>query len=258
MADVKKKKPLAKRLAQASPGTVVLLMAGAVFTVGVLSNLIYGSSWSGRSYPQFVYEQKDLKEKKRKDGGAGVAYDKPLFGGELYQTSLRLQEASDLAIGSVLFAASGKNSEGASSIEEFVNGLPKNVDELLNGLSSNNLLPPGITLSNNKVLSSDRSILIVRYRVEPFGVEVVSMPRQEGKGPGLIVRLTDDAGGNVVKYYESMTEQGVQIPDPFLPEAKVIEKGWMPQALNGQIVSASQLKSAQDSLAKFAAESSKK
>lgn len=251
MMKSEKCKAFMKRIAEASPGTVVLLVAGLVLLVGLGSKLMSSGAWSARAYPQVVYEQKALREKRKGEQNASVPADKPLFDGELYRTSLRLQEASDLAIGSVLFAATQKNSGDASNLSSFVETLPKSVDELLKGLASNHMLPPGVTLSGDLVLSSDKSILALRYRPEPFGIEIVSMPREEGKGPGLIVRVTDDSSEKV-KYYESMTLTGIQVPEAFQPESKIISGGWMPKLLNGQMVSETELRQAREWLAKEA------
>lgn len=222
--------------------TVVLLVAGAITSFGLCYNFfVCGAFRSSGSYPNFVFEEKNGKVKLKKNSELDPIADKPLFDGELYQTSLRLQEACDLAIASVLFTAGSHTSAEVSSPDAYVQGMPQDARSLLTGLNNNNILPPGVMLSENMTLYSQRAIMVVRYRVEPFALEVLSLPRQEGKGPGLLIRLADDRDGDAVKYFESMNQTGLKIPEAFSPAANIIEQGWMPRQLNAQIASSREL-----------------
>lgn len=236
-----------KRATHASPMAVVLSIAGCILAVGLVGRFIAGGGFHReRGYPQFIIDRKENKGPAKKGAVAVVSSEQPLFDGEMYRTSLRVQESLDLAICGVLYVGSGLNQDGQEvTPEAFVGRLPKTAGALISEIQSKGLLPPGVTASNEK-LTSEMSTLAVRYRVDPFGIEVVSVPRIEGTGPALIVRLSDSAETEQLQYYESMQLKGVTILEPFAPASKIIGQGWMPREFKGQMVSSTDYTSARE------------
>jgi hypothetical protein len=90
-----------------------------------------------------------------------------VFDGEVYRTEGRLREASAVAIAASL-----------SGVARSVEQRPvRTVDELLDEIVRRGLLPPGVELVRERnMLVSERSTIHVRFRPEPFGVEIVSLP----------------------------------------------------------------------------------
>jgi hypothetical protein len=146
--------------------------------------------------------------------------------GEVSRTEERIREATALATAAGLFAAK----------ESLDQRTPANVTALLSGVNAAGLLPPGMQLLDSSGgVSSSRGQLFVRYRLEPLGIEVVSVGKERRDGPALLVRVPDNG-------YSGMSEEGaglylatrldeITVPAPFAPEAEVIALGFAPEPL---------------------------
>lgn len=240
---------LLKRITHASPMVVVLVLATSIIAIGVTARFVAAGGFQReRGYPQFIIDRKENKGRAKKGEAVTLQSDQPIFDGEVYRTSLRVQESLDLTIGAVLYVASGLTDKGEAP-QQFVERLPKSADALVKEMASKGLLPPGVTASNDN-LSSEMSTLAVRYRLDPFGIEIVSLPRVEGDGPALLFRLSDDVQLDQLRYFESMQLKGVTVPGPFTPDSKIINQGWMPREFKGQMVSSTDYRSAREVITK--------
>jgi hypothetical protein len=237
-----------KRVSKASPGVVVLVAAGIIVAVGLTARLAAGGFSPKKNYPQFLFEQKAARVRQKKAGAADVPADRPLFDGEVYKKSIRLQELMNLSLSPLLYVTN--NLSDSARPEELANSLPRDARALLAGLKDKDMLPPGVSMSEDYKLTSETSTLILRYRPDPLDVEVISVPKYEGAGPLLLLRLSDDGEGEGIKYFESMQLKGVDVPEPFSPPSKIVSLGWMPKSVNGQLVSNADLARARESLSK--------
>ncbi|MCG3144875.1 MAG: hypothetical protein HONDAALG_02385 [Gammaproteobacteria bacterium] len=143
--------------------------------------------------------------------------------GEVSRTAERIGEATALALASSLYAAT----------EQIKGRSPRSVRDLLAALAAQNLLPPGLALTQTEgTLTSTYGSISVRYRPMPLGIEVVALGREPADGPALMVRVPDEAaekGG--AKLYIANRLNGVSVPAPFAPAAEVIASGWSPERL---------------------------
>jgi hypothetical protein len=143
--------------------------------------------------------------------------------GEVSRTADRIGEATALALASSLYAAT----------EQIKGRAPRNVRNLLSNLATQNLLPPGLALTQTEgTLASRYSSISVRYRPAPLGIEIVSLGREPADGPALMVRVPDEAAEKgEAKLYIANSLTDVRIPAPFAPAAAVIALGWSPERL---------------------------
>lgn len=149
----------------------------------------------------------------------------------------RMREASGLALVC-----------GLARVNEYVSKrpAPANVDALVDLVATQSLLPPGVSIPdplNRKsgVLVGSHATLYVRYRVDPFGVEVVSIPNTSNDGASILIRLPNDEDASKqqtpaaskgenpgVSLYISDSRDAVTIPSPFASPATMLTAGWQP------------------------------
>ena len=145
--------------------------------------------------------------------------------GEVFRTEERIREATALATATSLFAAS----------ESLNRRTPANVTALLIGINNTGLIPPGLQLfsSDGNIISSHAK-LIVRYKPEPLGIEVVSLGKVPLDGPALLVRVpangTNREGATL---YVATSLEHTNLPTPFAPEAEIFALGFASEPLRG-------------------------
>jgi hypothetical protein len=151
----------------------------------------------------------------------GAAYE-----GEVSRTEERIREATALATAASLFAAT----------EALNKRTPPSVAAVLSGIDAAGLMPHGMQLIDGSGgVKSSRGQLFVRYRLEPLGIEVVSLGKERMDGPALLVRVPDNG-------YSGTSEEGaglylatrldeITVPAPFAQEAEVIALGFAPEPL---------------------------
>lgn len=142
--------------------------------------------------------------------------------GEVARTVDRLGEAEALALAASLYAAT----------EQIKGRTPKTANDLLTGVASQNLLPPGLSLTQTEgaLSSSGGGTLYIRYRPKPLAVEVVAIARELRDGPGILVRIPDEnakEGGASLFLATQLSD--VSVPQAFAPAAEVIAAGWSPE-----------------------------
>jgi hypothetical protein len=201
--------------------------ASPVMIVG-LTALFFFSAFAIASYLRFRAKGVDprvtMESKERVLGKQAPAQQTAiptLIDGEVARTADRIGEATSLALSACLFAA-GEQTRGRT---------PHTVRDLLNGVATRNLIPPGLTLIQTEgVLASRHGTLSVRYRPLPLGIEVISIGNKPEYGPALIARVPDelsDKGEATLFIANSLA--GVKVPSPFAPSAEVIALGWSPE-----------------------------
>lgn len=159
------------------------------------------------------------------------------FEGPVARMAGRMRAASGLAL--VL---------GLTRVNEALSkrSAPADVDALVDLASAQRLLPPGVSVPdplNRKsgVLLDEHATIYVRYRVEPFGVEIVSVGHTKEDGAAILIRLPnpDDPAKQLmpttakkenpgVSLYVSEHLDTVTIPAPFASPATMLTAGWQP------------------------------
>jgi hypothetical protein len=143
--------------------------------------------------------------------------------GEVYRTADRLREASALALASALYAANGQANR------QFI----PDADALIAGIRSAGLLPPGMTIDARAKLVSNRSKLLLRFRPDPFAIEVLSFPRSRENGPALMIRIP--AAGNDAEHGSVFIADRLGDIDPpaaFDSLTNCVRGGWIDQSFS--------------------------
>lgn len=151
-----------------------------------------------------------------------------LFGGEVYGTTVRLREsgAVGMAVSFGVFASA--SARGA---------FPTELGEVWAFVEREKLLPPGVELKSGE-LRSETSRFHVRYRREPFGIEVVGEPLAGNEAePSVIVRLPlPTADGRTLTYYQSSTSAARTIPAAFESPNHLVAAGWSSRQWRGELL----------------------
>lgn len=144
--------------------------------------------------------------------------------GEVARTVNRLGEAEALAFASSLYAAT----------EQIKGRTPRTANDLLAGVATQNLLPPGLSLTqtDGAVASSGGVTLYLRYRPKPLAIEVVAIAREQRDGPAILVRVPDEnAKEGRASLFLATRLSDVSVPQAFAPATEVIAAGWSPEPL---------------------------
>lgn len=143
--------------------------------------------------------------------------------GEVERMAVRVREVAGLVYGLTLLAVT----------EQMQDRRVGNVSTLLQLLAQRNLLPPGMQPQPNAgALTTERATLYVRYRPQPFGLEVVSVGGEALDGPAVIARLTADGGEQTgALLLIAKQNAGVALPAPFASLDQVVALGWQIELL---------------------------
>ena len=215
-----------------------MFVTGAAATI-VLVVLLGGGhirrAFVERLNPHITVEARSASERSRNGRGERNApASGAIFDGEVYRTEARLREAGALAIATSLY--------GVRAIAE--RRPTGSVGELLAGVTERNLVPPGLTLlSDQAAFASAHATLHVRFRPQPFGVEVLSVPRERMDGACLLVRVPDVDGERAasadtrVRFYQAMRLDGVRVPPPFALPSEIQAHGWTVETMRATLPS---------------------
>jgi hypothetical protein len=143
--------------------------------------------------------------------------------GEVSRLALRTREAAGLLMGLSVLAVS----------EEMRGRRPVGPGALVGLMAARMLLPPGVKqTSETNTLVSDRATIYIRHQPIPFGIEVISIGRETGDGPSLILRLVtgrdDDSGAAL---FVAKKVEDVRIPRPFASRTEIVASGWSVEPL---------------------------
>lgn len=196
-----------------------------VAAAGLIPTLIFARYCSSRSTlsvdPTISIERKQDAESQ---AALATAAEPTLpDDGEVYRTADRLREASALALGTTLRAATAQAERRTIH----------NAAQLIEEVTAAGLLPPQVTADRSMALHSDRSSLVLRYRSKPLAIEILSFPRSREDGPALMVRIpssTSDADRGSIFIADRLGE--IAAPEAFCSVADCVRAGWIDQPFN--------------------------
>jgi len=205
------------------------LAMSPMFIVGTIATgmmlLLLGGGYIRRAFvarldPRISVEQGAAGSEREGKRAKTNAASSPIFDGEVYLTEGRLRETGALAIGASLYGV-GRIAEHRPA---------RTVNELLAGVATRGLMPPGLALvPNEAAVASPYGMLYVRFRPQPFAVEILSVPRERKDGPCLLMRVPDiDANKATehVRYFQATRLEGVRVPPPFALPSEIQSLGW--------------------------------
>jgi|SRR5436853_5607489 len=142
---------------------------------------------------------------------------------EVYRTADRLREASAFALGAALYAAN----------ELAVGHRLPDLQTLIAGMLSANLLPPGLELRGPANLASALGNLLLRLRPDPLTIEVIDTPLRRQDGPALMVRIPGSGPNSEAGSIFIADRLGDVVPPaPFAPLSECVRAGWIDQPFN--------------------------
>lgn len=200
-------------------GGVASLVAFVILFGGDMRRALTGSY-----NPRIAFAQSEETRGNRARSQGRQAQNAPVFDGEVYRTEGRLREASGVAIAATL-----------AGVARAMEHRPvRTVEELLIEIGRRNLLPPGVEFSTEQnSLVSERSTVHLRFRPEPFSVEVLSLGRERIDGAGLLVRVPDDTDDHQStgrnsrrRYFQSFRLENITVPEAFASATAVQAAGW--------------------------------
>ena len=202
-----------------APITVVLTT-----TVVVIASLL-GIGWlNARRYR--VRARVEIAEPQLAQDAQQRKISSPTFqlpNGEVERIAVRVREVAGLLYGLTTLAVT----------EQIQQRRVTNVQALLQLLTERNLSPPGMSLQASAgALMSARATLYVRYRPQPFGLEIVSVGHERLDGPAIIGRLdgaASEATGAVLLIAKRTV--GTTLPAAFAPLEQTLALGWQMEAL---------------------------
>src|SRR5262247_4095284 len=197
-----------------------VMIAGSAATLIVAATLIASYFRLRAIDPRVTMEfDQGVSSKQASTKRASIA---TTIDGEVARTAERMGEATALALSASLYAAS----------EQIKGRSPRAAQDLLAGITAQNLLPPGLAFTQGGALVSAYGSLSVRYRPAPLGVEVVSVGYKREDGPAFIVRIPEELSDKGdPSFFIARSLSDVRIPAPFAPAAEVIALGWSPETL---------------------------
>jgi len=200
-------------------GATAALVACLILFGGDIRRALTGGYNPRISFAQGHEETSGRNGRRRAEAQNAVVFD-----GEVYRTEGRLREASAVAI--------------AASLCGVARGMERrpvmSVDELLAEIGRRNLLPPGIEyVAERKLLVSEHSTIYLRFRPDPFGIEVLSLGRERMDGAGLLVRVPDESDDAQTyrshtrqRYFYSFRLKNITVPEAFANTSTVRAAGW--------------------------------
>jgi len=207
-------------LAPAQKRTLLVIAAGALILSVALVNFL-----APRNVPSVdptVSIERGQNDDSSSSRAANVAPNLP-DDGEVYRTAERLREASAVALAAALYAAG----------EQVNRRYPQSADSVIAGLRSAGLLPPGITVDGRAMLISPFARLLLRFKLDPLGIEVIDIPHTQEAGPALMVRIPgfgpDGEHGSV---FIADRLGDINLPSPFISISDCVRAGWIEQPIN--------------------------
>jgi hypothetical protein len=109
---------------------------------------------------------------------------------------------------------------------------PANAAALLVGVNDAGLMPPGLQIDDSHTnVIGIHGQLLVRYRPDPLGIEVLSLGKVPLDGPALLVRVPNDGlaarNNEAASLYIATSLVLTNLPRPFTNEAEIFALGFM-------------------------------
>jgi hypothetical protein len=207
--------------------SLFIVVVVVVATIAVRFGSAVFSHTTGKVDPHINLTEDKTRELIEKQQQQQLAAFYAVDDGEVSHTEQRIREATALATAVSLFAAN----------ESLNRRAPANTNVLLLAIKDSGLLPPGLQINgtDGSVVSSHGNLL-VRYRSEPLGIEILSLGRSAIDGPLLIVRVLSDEIKNTERkrsnIYVATSLEQMKLPSPFAPEAEIFALGFEEQQLS--------------------------
>lgn len=201
----------------------VILCSAVALLVIAISFAVRISSRTGITDPHVRVETRFKGKGNAGESGRHYGYKsvERVMRGEVSMTAGRLQEAMMVATASALLIAGELTNRRE----------PQSSDQLIDALSTRQLLPTGIVREGTPgTLRSQHATLVVRYRPSPLSIEVLSIGNGERPGPAILIRLPKDDRTSDSGLWMAETN-GIVIPRPFAPPAELIAQGYLPDTL---------------------------
>ena len=138
--------------------------------------------------------------------------------GEVARMAERIRESAALLMGLSILTVT----------EQMNHRVPTNADSLLKLMVERNLLPPNVRQTSAKdILLSIRATIYLRYRLDPLGIEIISIGRESIDGPPTIARLDARGGDNsgAILLISKKTESSL-LPKAFAPLTEINTADW--------------------------------
>jgi hypothetical protein len=247
-------KSLRRRLSKVPPAVGVVIVALCGVALFVAAHMMSVEQVSADVQFSDRYDQRAPSPLKR-DESKIVTAD---LDGPVPRQAERMREASGLAL--VI---------GYARVSEAINKrpAPASVDALLEIVTREGLLPPGVSVPAPEdrkpgVLAGRYATIYVRYRVAPFGVEVVSIGNTKDDGAALLIRLPyedDTAQATAAAKNENPgaalfvcdTMGTITVPPPFASPATVLQAGWQPDKFRSLDLSQDRVNELNDWIRKY-------
>jgi hypothetical protein len=200
-------------------------LALGIVAGGLVLLLVFGRDlrqwWAGHFQPRITFADRPASPKRQASQRA-TGTPAAVFEGEVARTEVRLREASAVAIAAAL-----------AGLAAYAEGRPaREVSGLLGGMQERGLLPPGVTRAgDDTALETAYGTLHLRFRPQPFAVEVLALGRERRDGPALLLRVPEAAAAQAgpqgaSRYFSSLTLSEVKIPPPFATPTAILACGW--------------------------------
>ncbi|MCP9496884.1 MAG: hypothetical protein MSG64_20900 [Pyrinomonadaceae bacterium MAG19_C2-C3] len=215
-----------------------MLSASPMFVVGFVAAsvtllLLFGGTlkrfFAERLEPRISFHERSAQAGHDARSRKATSATQNIFDGEVYRTEGRLREACALGVAASI--------SGVAGIAE--KRQARSVDELMETIVKRGLLPPGITYRPaERSFVSDHSTIHLRFRLEPFAVEVVSLGRKRLDGPALLLRVPEgdnDSNDGRLRYFYSMSVKDIKVPEPFAIASAIGSYGWRQDSIRAEL-----------------------
>jgi len=211
-------KTLARRIRRLPPEVVVLGAALAVVACVSIAHLTRIREVDAR-----VVEEQEARRRTARaasDDVGGALRDPEEL--PAFREAYRIQECSGLALGLALVAIDRRLASGSPATS---------TAEIIAEACSRGILPPRVEVANSDTINGPYSSILVRYRPEPLGVEVISIPSTsvEADGAPILARVSAEAGAEAYTLLRTATP--VVLPRPFASEAALEAARWKREIL---------------------------
>ena len=206
--------------------SVLIVAVVVIATIAMRFGYPLFSHTTGRVDPHINLTEEKTRELIEKQRQQQLAALYAVDDGEVSRTEQRIREATALATAVSLFAAN----------ETLNRRAPANANVLLLSIKNSGLLPPGLqTNGTDGSVSTPHANLMVRYRSEPLGIEIVSLGKSSMDGPMLVVRVLSNEMKDTERHhsniYVAMSLEQTKLPSPFASEAEIFALGFEEQQL---------------------------
>lgn len=202
-----------------SPLFNVFLMVALILGISGFFKILEWRKINAQTQIQFRDSENLTEEEKTKPENA--RQPREIFGGEVFDTSLRLRE-----IGALGFAVCLSILDEAKQKRQ----IPGSINSLLNAVIIRDLMPPGLKIEKGEI-RSETSLIYIRYQPSPMQIEFISLPQNSRLGPALMLRFPlTSADGKNIAYFQSAKTENVRLPKAFAPAHEILRDGWTLEA----------------------------